>query len=101
MNGLGPVGRRDITGATARTVERGGTGGRYLRAEAVRLLGDGPSRIRSPAALESSCPLAIYESDPTMDRIQVKKNTKTLSSRIPGDRRHAPGIRPTRTGEPT
>ncbi|GGS88220.1 hypothetical protein GCM10010222_32210 [Streptomyces tanashiensis] len=40
---------------------------------------DGPGAgltCASPAVLESSCPLAIYETDPTMDVVQVKNHAK-------------------------
>lgn len=37
----------------------------------------------SAAAPESSCPLAVNGTDPTMDGIQVKKDTKPVFHRIP------------------
>jgi hypothetical protein len=37
----------------------------------------------SPAVPESSCPLAITGTDPTMDAVQVKKDANCISDRIP------------------
>lgn len=64
-------------------LERRDAGGRHPQAGTAQLLGGGPVTSLSPAVLESSCPLAIAETDPTMDRVQVKTRAKPISNRNP------------------
>jgi hypothetical protein len=63
--------------------EQRDAGGRHPQAGTARLLGGGPVTSLSPAVLESSCPLAIAGTDPTMDRVQVKKRARPISNRNP------------------
>lgn len=56
---------------------------RHPQAGTAQRLGGGPVTSLSPAVLESSCPLAIAGTDPTMDRVQVNKPAKPISNRNP------------------
>ncbi|GAA1879210.1 hypothetical protein GCM10009753_03040 [Streptantibioticus ferralitis] len=77
----------DLLDAEAVTVpdglEQHAAGGLHPQAGTAQLLGGGPVTSLSPAVLESSRPLAIAGTDPTMDRIQVKKHAKPISNRSP------------------
>lgn len=53
-------------------------GGRHPQAGAEQFVGGGPITSVSPAVPEFSCPLAIAGTDPTMDGVQVKKQTKRI-----------------------
>ncbi|GAA3485747.1 hypothetical protein GCM10018966_102800 [Streptomyces yanii] len=64
-------------------LEQRDAGGRHHpQAGTAQLLGGGPVTL-SPAVLESSCPWAIAETDPTMDRVLVKKHAKPISDQDP------------------
>jgi hypothetical protein len=64
-------------------LEQRDAGGRHPQAGTAHFLGGGPVTFLSPAVLESSCPLAIAGTDPTMDRVQVKKSAKPISNQNP------------------
>ncbi len=89
--GLGPADHVDHIEAEAVTVpdglEEGDAGSRLLRVGTAPAPGRWSVTSLSPVAPASSCLLAIYETDPTMDAIQVKKHTKPIFNRIPDVRR--------------
>jgi hypothetical protein len=64
-------------------LEQRDAGGRHPPADTAQLVGGGPVTSLSHPVLESSCPLAIAGTDPTMDRVQVKKRAMPISNRNP------------------
>ncbi|GHB51858.1 hypothetical protein GCM10010347_22120 [Streptomyces cirratus] len=100
VDGPGPVGRPDAGVVTVAD----GLGQRETAPPSVRrrraVSRRRPFTSSSPAAVESSCPLAVNETDPTMDAIQVKKQTKPVSNRTPPVREWVSRVPPDRKTGP-
>lgn len=83
VHGLGGVERRDAEVVTVPDgFERWDTGGRcptYPHRGSSAVI----RHVSATCRREPSRLLAVYGADPTMDRIQVKKDTKPIIDRIP------------------